>query len=247
MRIGGVLVNLPNPLRLLLRNSLEMLPVIAIIVGFQYGVIKQPFSQGLPDLLLGVLLILVGLTLFVEGLNMSLFPLGDSLVNVLTRKGNVLLLAAFAFCVGTGSTIAEPALIAVTNEAAQAAFASQSESTIHRNAYIFRISCGIAVGVAVTVGMFCVIKGWSTGKLVLAGYLIATALAVALHTPMTAIALDAGAAATSAINVPIVSAMGVGMASMIKGRNPVLDGFGLVALCSVTPTVVLLLVGGLLL
>lgn len=239
--------SLPAPLRLLLRNGLDMLPVVAIIAGFQYGIIGQPFSQGLPELLLGVLLILVGLTLFVEGLSMSLFAIGDSLVKALTYKGNIWLLAAFAFCVGTGSTIAEPALIAVTNEAAQAAFASQGEPAVQRNAYVFRLSCGIAVGLALTTGMLFVVKGWSTGKLVLLGYLVATALAIVTRSPLTAIALDAGAAATSAINIPLISAMGVGMASLIKGRNPVLDGFGLVALCSVTPTVVLLVVGGVLL
>ncbi len=245
--MGSLMANLPGPMRLLLRNGLDMLPVIAIIAGFQYGVIGQPFSQSLPELLLGVLLILLGLTLFVEGLSMSLFPLGDSLIKALTYKGNIWLLVAFAFCVGTGSTIAEPALIAVTEEAAQAAFAHLGEIAIQRNAYIFRLSCGTAVGVALTTGMFFVIKGWSTGKLVLAGYLLATVLALITRSPLTAIALDAGAAATSAINIPIVSAMGVGMASLIKGRNPVLDGFGLVALCSVTPTLVLLVVGGLLL
>ena len=245
--MSGVMANLPGPLRLLLRNGLDMLPVIAIIVGFQYGVIGLPFSQSLPELLLGVLLILLGLTLFVEGLSMSLFPLGDSLVKALTYKGNIWLLATFAFCVGTGSTIAEPALIAVTDEAAQAAFAHLDETAVAANAFIFRLSCGIAVGVALTTGMFFVIKGWPTGKLVLAGYLLATALAVVTRSPLTAIALDAGAAATSAINIPIISAMGVGMASLIKGRNPVLDGFGLVALCSVTPTVVLLALGEILL
>lgn len=245
--MGRLMANLPGPMRLLLRNGVDMLPVIAIIAGFQYGVIGQPFSQSLPELLLGVLLILLGLTLFVEGLSMSLFPLGDSLIKALTYKGNIWLLVAFAFCVGTGSTIAEPALIAVTDEAAQAAFAHFGEIAVQRNAYIFRLSCGIAVGAALTTGMFFVIKGWSTGKLVLLGYLLATILALVTRSPLTAIALDAGAAATSAINIPIISAMGVGMASLIKGRNPVLDGFGLVALCSVTPTLVLLVVGGVLL
>lgn len=221
-------------------NARDMLPIIAVIAAFQYLVIQQPFED-VAGLLLGMVLVLVGLTLFIEGMSMSLFSLGESIVSALAYRANIWLLAAFAFCIGAGSTIAEPALISVTHEAAQAAFHGAGDAEIQRSAMLLRTACAMAVGIAVTVGMFFVVKGWPTVRLVLAGYGLSILVAYTNPTPMTAIALDAGASATSAINIPLISAMGVGLANMIKGRNPMLDGFGLVALCSVTPTLVLLI------
>ena len=111
---------------------------------------------------------------------------------------------------------------------------------VQRNALILRLACAVAVGLAVAIGTFFVVKGWSTARLVLGVYGIAMVVALSTGTPLTAIALDSGASATSAINIPLISAMGVGLASIIKGRSPLSDGFGLVALCSVMPIIVLL-------
>jgi hypothetical protein len=237
--------NLKALIRTLALNGRDMLPVVLVVVGFQYLIVGKPFAEP-AQLLLGACLVWVGLTLFVKGLEMSLFPLGDALVAALTYKGNIALLAAFTFCVGAGSTAAEPALIAVTQEAAAAVLGDQGNAAVQRTAGILRAACALAVGLALTLGAFCVIKGWPTGRVVIIGYAVAVIVALITQSPLTAIAMDAGAAATSAINVPLISSTGVGLASLIKGRNPVLDGFGLAALCSLTPMLVLMLAGGLL-
>ncbi len=234
-----MLQNLSLLLRTLATNARDMLPIIVVVAAFQYLVIQQPFAD-VRGLLLGALMVLVGLTLFIEGMSMSLFPLGESLVTALAYRANIWLLAAFAFCIGAGSTAAEPALIAVTTEAAKAAYSELGGDVVQRNALILRLACAVAVGLAVAIGTFFVVKGWSTARLVLGVYGIAMVVALSTGTPLTAIALDSGASATSAINIPLISAMGVGLASIIKGRSPLSDGFGLVALCSVMPIIVLL-------
>ncbi len=216
-----------------------MLPVVLVIVVFQYLVLRQPLPN-LAATLLGALLVLLGLTFFVQGLTMSLFPLGESIVRALAYRANVWLLMAFAFAVGFGSTFAEPALIAVTNEAAALAFPDVDQG-LERNALMLRYACSIAVGLAVMIGCLRILKGWPAHWFVIGGYLLTMALAFSTQSPLTAIAFDAGSAATSAINIPVISAIGVALASMISGRNAMVDGFGMVALCSVTPMIVLLL------
>lgn len=226
-------------LQLIFRNVLDILPIVLVVAVFQYLVIRQP----LPDLtstLAGSLLVLLGLTLFVQGMTMSLFPLGESIVRTLAYRANLWLLLTFAFAVGFGSTVAEPALIAVTNEAAAAAFADSSAEQIRLNALLLRNACALAVGLAIMIGCIRIIKGWPGFWFVIGGYLLAVSLAALSNSPLTAIAFDAGAAATSAINIPLISTIGVSLASMISGRNPMVDGFGLVALCSVMPMIVIL-------
>lgn len=234
---------LPNVLiliRLVARNARDTLPLIATVVIFQYLVIRQP----LPDVahtLLGAALVIVGLTLFLEGLTMSLFPLGAAMMKSILERGQLGLLLLFAFGIGFGSTVAEPALITVTSQAAEVAYAQADSARIEQNALIFRVVCATAVGLAVVVGCLRIVRGWSASAFVVGGYGLVFLLAVATQSPLTAIAFDAGSAATSAINVPLISAMGVGLATLLKGRNPLVDGFGVVALCSVMPMLGLLL------
>lgn len=225
-------------LRLIFQNALDMLPVVLVIAAFQYLVLRQPLPN-LADTLLGALLVLLGLTFFVQGLTMSLFPLSESIVRALAYRANIWLLMAFAFAVGFGSTFAEPALIAVTNEAAAVAFADTPQH-LEQNALLLRYGCSIAVGLAVMIGCLRILKGWPAHWFVIGGYALTLLLAMTTPSPLTAIAFDAGAAATSAINIPVISAIGVALANMISGRNPMVDGFGMVALCSVMPMIVLL-------
>ena len=226
-------------LKLIFQNALDMLPIVLVIVVFQYLVLRQPLPN-LVETLLGALLVLLGLTFFVQGLTMSLFPLSESIVRALAYRANVWLLMAFAFAIGFGSTFAEPALIAVTNEAAAVAFPDAGQGLKH-NALMLRYACAIAVGLAVMIGCLRIIKGWPAHWFVIGGYILTMALAYATQSPLTAIAFDAGAAATSAINIPVISAIGVALASMISGRSALVDGFGMVALCSVMPMLGLLL------
>ncbi len=227
-------------LRLILNNGRDMLPVVIVVVAFQYLVIQQPFPD-VARLAWGALMVLLGLTLFIRGLTMSLFPLGESLVSALAYRANIWLLLAFAFSIGFGSTVAEPALIAVTKQAAEAAYSTAGSHAIERAALLFRLGCAVAVGIAVMVGSFYIVRGWSTARLVLISYGLVGVIAVLTQQPLAGIAFDAGAAATSAINIPLISAMAMGLATMIRGRSPMVDGFGVVAMCSVMPMLVLLI------
>jgi Protein of unknown function (DUF1538) len=230
--------------RLVLQNARDLLPIVLVVAFFQGAVLRQP----MPDLgskLLGAVLILVGLTLFVRGLSMSLFPLGESLAGAFARRGNLALLLVFAFALGFGSTVAEPALFAVVSQAAETASTAgligDAPGQADRYALTLRYVASAAVGVAVALGCWRIIMGWPVAWFVLGGYGLASVVALAGSTPLLGVALDAGAAATSAINVPLIVALGTGLATMLRNRSPLVDGFGLVALASLMPLLSILL------
>lgn len=227
------------------KNLRDLLPIIGVVVAFQALVIGEP----MPDMerrMAGAASVLIGMTLFVKGLETSIFPLGEVIADTLARRGSLVLLIAFGFALGFGSTVAEPALKAVTDQAAAAiasgGAAADEAGNIARFSLFLRYTVSFAVGIAIAFGVLRVVNGWSVAWFVLPGYALATVLALASQSPLSMVAFDAGAAATSAINVPLMLAFGVGLASMIRGRNPLLDGFGLVALASLTPMIVITLV-----
>lgn len=226
------------------RNFRDLLPIVCVVALFQVLVIREPMLD-VERRIGGAVFALVGLTLFVRGLGMSIFPLGDGMADWLARRGSLLLLLGFGFALGFGSTIAEPALAAVADQAASAlaitGAAAGDAGEIARFSLFLRYTVAISVGIAVAVGVLRVVKGWPITWFVLPGYALATVLALASQSPLSAIAFDAGAAATSAINIPLMLALGVGLAAMIRGRNPLVDGFGLVALASLMPMVVVLI------
>lgn len=221
-----------------------MLPILAIVVVFQALVIGEPMPN-LGGKIVGALAVLLGMTLFVQGLMMSVFPMGESLAERIAHRGNVWLLLLFGFAVGFGSTVAEPALAAVTEQAARAVADAPTTELRHDQAdtyaLILRIAASAAVGVAVVLGILRIVRGWRASWLVLAGYGAATFLILLEPSHVTAIAFDAGAAATSAINIPLITAIGVGLASIIRGRTPLVDGLGMVAFASVMPMLAILL------
>ena len=222
------------------RNLRDLLPIAGVVVLFQALVIREPMPD-LGDRLGGGALALLGLTLLVRGLAMSIFPLGERMADWLARRGSLPLLLGFGFALGFGSTVAEPALAAVADQAGLAMAAAGSVDHARASA-LLRYGVAAAVGVAVTIGVLRIVKGWPVIWFVLPGYGLASALALSSQTPLSAIAFDAGAAATSAINIPLMLALGIGLAAMIRGRSPLLDGFGLVALASLTPMIVVLIV-----
>jgi len=230
----------------LVNSFLDLLPILAVVVVFQVLVIRQP----IPDvfqLTLGMLFVVIGLTLFVLGLEQSLFPLGESMAHAFARKGSVFWLLSFAFCLGFGAAIAEPALIAMSTEAAK--IASQGDNLADTDtaragyAMGLRLIVALAIGVAIVLGVFRIICGWPLYYLIIGSY-----AAIALITPfapadIVGIAYDVGGIATSTITVPLVTALGVGLAASIKGRNPIADGFGLVAFAALVPTIFVMLYG----
>ncbi|MDT8363912.1 MAG: DUF1538 domain-containing protein [Nitrosomonas sp.] len=224
----------------LLRNGRDLLPIIGVISFFQLVVLQQALPQ-IADLILGGLLVVMGLTLFIYGLEMGLFPIGESMAHAFARKGSVPWLMAFAFALGFGTTIAEPALIAVTGEAgmmaARAGVVPDTPEAAGDYAMGLRLTVAFAVGMAVVLGVVRIIKGWPIHYFIIGGYLLVIVMTVFAPAEIVGIAYDSGGVTTSTITVPLVTALGVGLASSIRGRNPMVDGFGIIAFASLTPII----------
>lgn len=212
-------------------------------------VIRQPLpdSLALIDLALGLVFVVIGLTLFIKGLELGLFPLGENLARAFVKKGSVTWLLLFAFALGLGSTVAEPALIAIAARAAevvaQGGLIDDSASAQNNFSFTLRMVVAASVGFAVVIGVVRIFKGWPLHLMIIAGYVLVLLLTLLSPAEMVGIAYDSGGVTTSTITVPLVTALGVGLASSIKGRSPMLDGFGLIALASVMPIIFVLLFG----
>jgi len=224
-----------------LKTSLkDLLPIILVIAFFQIVVLQQPLPN-LAEVIFGGLLVVVGLMLFVQGLEMGLFPIGEEMANALARKGSVLWLLVFAFLLGFSTTIAEPALIAVSAEAgeiaAQGNLIAHGEASLQSYALGLRLSVAFSVGVAILIGVLRILRGWPIHYLIIGGYVMVMLMTLIAPREIIGIAYDAGGVTTSTVTVPLVAALGVGLATVIKGRSPMVDGFGLIALASLLPMI----------
>ncbi len=203
-------------------------------------VIRQPLPQ-VVDMLFGGLLVVAGLSLFVHGLETGLFPIGESLADALARKGSVMWLLLFSFALGFATTVAEPSLIAVAAKSAQIAAAGGllDTSAAAQKSYAFglRMSVAISVGLAIVIGVFRILKGYPIQYLILGGYFLVMLMTLIAPKEIIGIAYDAGGVTTSTVTVPLVTALGVGLATVIRGRNPLVDGFGLIAFASLLPMI----------
>ncbi len=217
-----------------------------MIALFQLLVLQQPFPD-LGNALVGLVLILFGLAFFVRGLDLGLFPLGESMAHAFARKGSLGWLLAFSFAVGFGTTVAEPALIAIADEAsevaARAGAIADTEASRERYAVGLRLTVALAVGMAISIGVLRILMGWPIHLMIAGGYLLVVITTAFAPDEIIGIAYDSGGVTTSTITVPLVTALGVGLASSIEGRNPVVDGFGLIAFASLTPILFVLLYG----
>jgi hypothetical protein len=221
-----------------LRTLRDLAPVVLVIVLFQASVADQPLAQLLP-LVEGAALVAGGIMLLVYGLEIALFPLGEALAYALAQKGKVLWLVGFAFLLGFGMTIAEPALTAVASEAATTASEAGAieDTEVARAQYSLglRLTVATAVGVALVLGVVRTILGWPLPAFVLGGWIVVTALAFFAPPEIAGIAYDLGGVTSSVITVPLATALCIGLASSLSGRNPLGDGFGTVALVLVLP------------
>lgn len=233
-------------LRPLLDSFRDLLPIIIVVSFFQLFVLQQPIPNW-PSLLLGTLFVLIGLTLFIRGLDLALFPIGESLAYAFARKGSISWLLVFAFFLGFGTTVAEPALIAVANEAAivaaEGGMIENDSAAKHSYANGLRLTVAISVGIAIVVGVLRILKGWPIHYVIIAGYIGVVIMTAFAPKEIIGIAYDSGGVTTSTITVPLVTALGVGLASSIKGRNPMVDGFGLIAFASLTPMIFVMAYG----
>ena len=228
-------------------NSLrDLLPIIMVIGFFQLFVLQQHIPNFL-DLILGTLFVVLGLTFFIYGLEMGLFPIGESMANAFARKGSVVWLLIFAFALGFGTTVAEPALIAVAAEAAEVAAnggmieATDKARELYANG--LRLTVAFSVGLAIVIGVLRILKGWPIHYMIMAGYVGVVIMTIFAPQEIIGIAYDSGGVTTSTITVPLVTALGVGLASSIRGRNPMIDGFGLIAFASLTPIIFVMAYG----
>jgi len=216
----------------------DLLPIIAVVMFFQLVVLQQPFPN-LTNVLVGLVLVVFGLMFFVEGLEIGLFPIGENLSYDLAKKGSVFWLLSFSFLLGFSTTIAEPALIAVAKEAAEIAvqFELLPPEELTSYALGLRISVAVSVGLAILIGVLRIIKGWPIYYLIIGGYVVVMMMTVFAPKEIIGIAYDAGGVTTSTITVPLVTALGVGLATVIQGRSPLTDGFGLIAFASLLPMI----------
>lgn len=224
----------------------DLLPILLVILFFQFVVLHQPLPN-VGQLLLGVVFVIFGLTFFIHGLEQGLFPIGESMAHAFARKGSAFWLLSFAFSLGFGTTVAEPALIAVAQEAAEAAatghMIESNPAAKTQYATGLRFTVAFAVGLAIVLGVLRILKGWPIQWLIIAGYVLVVIMTFFAPEEIIGIAYDSGGVTTSTITVPLVTALGVGLASSIQGRNPMIDGFGLIAFASLTPIIFVMAYG----
>ena len=225
---------------------LDLMPIIIVVIFFQSVVIQQPFPQ-IGEVLIGFIFVIFGLMLFIEGLEMGLFPIGETLAYALAKKGSLFWLLTFAFALGFSTTIAEPALLAIAKEAAlissDAGLISQDPDTLNNYAFGLRLTVAFSVGIAIVIGVLRILKGWPLYYLIIGGYILVMLMTAIAPKEIIGLAYDAGGVTTSTITVPLVTALGVGLANVIKGRSPLLDGFGLIAFASLLPMIFVMVYG----
>lgn len=248
--LSQILKNLPSPpegvqefTRLLRDSARDLAPIVGVVGFFQLVVLRQPFPD-FAGVVFGLLAVLVGLALFIRGLEIGLFPIGESMAGAFASKGNVWWLLSFAFSLGFGTTVAEPALIAVASEAAAVQLGDASDMAA-RDSYAMglRYTVAVSVGVSLIIGVLRILLGWPIQWFIIGGYILIVILTQFAPREIIGIAYDSGGVTTSTITVPLVTALGIGLSTVIKGRNPLIDGFGLIAFASLTPILFVLVYG----
>ncbi|MEE8188500.1 MAG: DUF1538 domain-containing protein [Kiloniellales bacterium] len=234
----GYVSDIFHPVFLTLR---DVAPILVVLVGFQVLVLRRPLPH-LRRMLGGFAYVLMGLTLFIVGLEQALFPLGETMAGQLTalamsgaepggglpRWWDYAWVYVFAAAIGFAATVAEPALIAVSLKA-------QDISGGAISAWGLRIAVAVGVAVGVALGAFRIVTGTPLPYYIMAGYLIVVLQTLRASRTIVPLAYDSGGVTTSTVTVPVVAALGLGLASAVPGRSPLIDGFGLIAFASLFP------------
>ncbi len=219
-----------------LKNSfIDLLPIIIVVALFQ-GLIIQAVPENLTSIVIGLTIVAIGLALFIRGLELGIFPIGEGLAVDFAKKGSVFWLLLFAFTIGFSTTVAEPALIAIANKAALI-----SHGLI--DAFWLRMTVALSVGFAIALGTLRILLGHPIAYYIISGYILVVIITFFAPVEIIGLAYDSGGVTTSTVTVPLVAALGIGLASSIKGRNPAIDGFGLIAFASLTPMIFVQLYG----
>ena len=219
-----------------LKNALkDLIPIILVVTFFQVFIIQE-VPHNLISIVTGLFIVAIGLALFIRGLELGIFPIGESLAINFAKKGSVFWLLTFAFTIGFATTIAEPALIAIADKAA-------TISSGKIDALILRLIVAFSVGSAIALGAFRILTGHRIQYYIITGYVLIVIITFFAPKEIIGLAYDSGGVTTSTVTVPLVAALGIGLASSIKGRNPAIDGFGLIAFASLTPMIFVQLYG----
>ena len=213
----------------------DVAPILAIIFFFQYLILKKKI-ENVKMVLAGFILVIIGLYAFILGLEMGLFALGESMAYQLTQIDNVWIIYSFAFAIGFSTTMAEPALMAIAKKAHEISDGKINDLTLR----VF-VALGVAFGIA--LGAFRIVDGGHIHYYIIVGYAIVIALTFIAPKDIIPIAYDSGGVTTSTVTVPLVAALGIGLATNIDGRDPLLDGFGLVAFASLFPMITVMAYG----
>lgn len=222
----------------------DVTPIIAILVVFQLFVLKRRLPNP-RRIIIGFAYVVLGLALFLVGLEQALFPVGKTMARQLTEAAvadadalvatwrDYFWVYAFAFSIGFATTIAEPSLIAVSLKARDVSGGAVSVTGLR-----LAVAVGVAVGVA--LGCFRIVTGTSLALYMVAGYVIVILQTAWAPKTIIPIAYDSGGVTTSTVTVPVVAALGLGLAGAVPGRSPLIDGFGLIAFASVFPIMTVL-------
>ena len=213
-----------------LKNAFkDLFPIIVVVSLFQ-GLIIQAVPENLSSIVIGLTIVAVGLALFIRGLELGIFPIGEGLAVDFAKKGSVFWLLTFAFTIGFSTTVAEPALIAIADKAAVI-----SHGLV--DAFWLRMTVALSVGFAIALGTLRILLGHPIAYYIITGYILVVVVTFFAPSEIIGLAYDSGGVTTSTVTVPLVAALGIGLSSSIKGRNPAIDGFGLIAFASLTPMI----------
>lgn len=222
---------------------IDMLPILAVLFGFQFLVLREK-PPHLSRIIFGFVLVWLGLSLFLVGLNQSLFPIGKLMANQLVSVdflgigdkawGDYIWVYVFAAAIGFTTTIAEPSLLAVAIKAKQV-----SGGSIKPFALRVVVALGVAFGIA--LGSFRIVAGIPIYYFIISGYVVVIILTAFSPKAMVGLAYDCGGVTTSTVTVPIVAALGLGLSDALEYSNPLFDGFGLIAFASLFPIISVLL------
>ena len=233
-------------LDVIIATCLDILPILAIIIGFQLLVIRRPLVHP-QKIIIGFIYVILGIACFLEGLQMALFPMGELMAQQLTSPEflgielnsttvswqHYIWVYIFAASIGFATTLAEPSLIAVAIKAEEISGGAIS-------AWALRISVSIGVAFGIALGAYRIVVGAELYLFIISGYIVVVIQTLFAPKLIIGLAYDSGGVTTSTVTVPLVTALGLGLASTIPGRNPLMDGFGLIAFASLFPIITVL-------
>ncbi len=219
----------------LFHSARNLLPIVLVVAFFQFAVLQQTPDQ-IGSILVGLLIVVIGVALFLQGLDMGIFPIGKNLSDEFAAKGSLPWLMLFGFCMGFGTVVAEPALIAVAEQAERISNGRIQPLTL-------RLLVATSVGAVIALGVVRIILGLPLHWMMIGGYLTVVGVTFFAPEEIVGLAYDSGGVTTNIVTVPLIAALGLGLAASIRGRNPLVDGFGLVALAVMVPMITVQLYG----